>query len=187
MAMTAFDGFLSFLFKQYKTEFKPRFGSRFSAYYARLLVGTAAARGLDVVRQDLRNTYFNLMSDRRPPREEAALKEWNQDSRLVTTTRTYDERYIGKGSSVLTFTICLALCAGAWGVHSIKNKFKDSSDDTVATAPAEQVQANAGRVSGDLSKAQCEELLSFITTGRVDAGLRKTQDQLDRCKANNHF
>lgn len=123
--MTPMDRLLSLVFEQYKTEFKPRYGSRLYTRLGLKFLGTPEQKGLDTVMPELRESYYNGIVDRRPPRDDAGIDQWDAGSRLVMPVRFHEERYAGKGIWIIATIFSLVMCMAAASVSITKEKVAD--------------------------------------------------------------
>ncbi len=170
--MSVLDKALSLIFTQYKSDFRPRFGSRFSAFWGTLLLGPVEAKGLEDVHPDLRSSYYHLVIDRRPPRTELGLKQWEEGSRLVAPTRYAEERYAGKAQFIATALITFALCLTAAGVIALKGNKADGM---------RVMASNGGQVAP--TAQSCEALARSLMDGTADKKNPATMSLAKSCQS----
>lgn len=170
--MSVLDRALSLIFTQYKSDFRPRFGSRFSAFWGTLLLGPVETKGLEDVHPDLRSSYYHLVIDRRPPRTELGLKQWEEGSRLVAPTRYAEERYAGKAQFIATALITFALCLAASGVLAIKGGARNEM---------RVIASNNGQVTP--TTQSCEALARSLMDGTADKKNPATMSLAKSCQS----
>lgn len=133
---------MKFLFDVYKKNHGPRFGSRFMNCLGRLFMGSPEGKGLDGVRQDLRDTYYWDKKDRVIPVD--ALDEWMEQSILVNEYRQVEAPAAAWATTiVLAVSTTLLVLAGS----------------RIANA------REAGEVVGDLNPATCEAFQAAVYRG----------------------
>ncbi|WP_180855618.1 hypothetical protein [Stenotrophomonas maltophilia] len=169
--MSVLDKALSLIFTQYKSDFRPRFGSRFSAFWGTLLLGPIEIKGLEDVHPDLRSSYYHLVIDRRPPRTEIGLKQWEEGSRLVAPTRYAEERYAGKAQFIATTLITFMLCLAASGILAIKGGARNEM----------RVMASNGQIAP--AAQSCEALARSLMDGTADKKNPATMSLAKSCQS----
>lgn len=160
MRMTPLDKLLSLLFDQYKKEFQPRFVSRLYTRLGNWMLGSTDLKGLDEVMPELQGSYYNAIIDRRPPRTDEAIEQWDKGSRLTTPVRFVEERYAGKGMFALLVPVTFACCLGAWGVHAIKAKW---NEDRVPDTSMASLRASPAALKGTRGAGIQKETAPEIT------------------------
>ena len=106
---------LAWLFTQYRTAGKLRFGSKWLNRHGRLLLGSPESLGMGHLSEDVRRSYYYLRADRVPPVEDGdAYTNWTKDRLYASQVQQVSERWVAKAAFVGGSVLCGALCVGGW-------------------------------------------------------------------------
>lgn len=158
---------LQYLFLQYDKRKGPSFSSRFMKALGTAFMGSPADKGLGHLRQDLQNTYYYIQADRKLPKGDAALKQWQMQSIQVSEYRQVEAPQVALATAMCVFALC-AVCV------ALASPFNGSLKRTVGLGEGGALSRWADRTFSDespdvMTYEACLAIDDRISKGEITA------------------